>query len=51
MFSKNGKADFNPKRFHYKVCRFPKTPFNFEIPNALEWTADYLEAAATFQER
>jgi len=46
---KEGNPNFNPKRFHYKVCKFPKTPFNYEIPNALEWTGDYLEAAAAFK--
>lgn len=46
---KDGKVDFNPKRFHYKVCQFPKTPFNYTVPNALEWTADYLKAAEAFK--
>jgi len=46
---KNGKVDFNPKRFHYKVCQFPKTPLNYIVPNALEWTGEYLKAAEAFK--
>lgn len=46
---KDGEPNFNPRRFHYKVCQFPKTPLNYEMPNALDWTEKYLEAAEDFQ--
>jgi hypothetical protein len=44
ILNNKGKIIFEQDRFHYKRMTFPKTPFNYTIPNALEWVDDYLEA-------
>ena len=44
VLNNKGEIIFEQDRFHYKRMTFPKTPFNYTIPNALEWVDDYLEA-------
>lgn len=44
ILNNRGEIIFDQDRFHYKRMTFPKTPFNYTIPNALEWVDDYLEA-------
>ena len=39
---RNGVKVFDPDKFHFKVCRFPKTPLNYQTPNALDWTGELL---------
>ena len=44
VLDKAGNISFDVDRFHYKRQTFPKTPFNYTIPNALDWVDDYFTA-------
>jgi len=44
IINSQGEIVFDMDKFHYKKMKFPKTPFNYKIPNALEWVDDYLNA-------
>ncbi len=47
ILDKEGNISFDENKFHYKRQTFPKTPFNYTIPNALDWVDDYLKAISS----
>ena len=43
ILDRDGNDIFDETKFHYKRQTFPKTPFNYIMPNSLEWVDDYLK--------
>ena len=39
---RQGRRSFDPEKFHFKVCKFPKTPLNYKTPNALDWVDELI---------